>query len=327
MAESTKGAPEILAVGNAKKPAKGINVEDTVKTYWATVFSRFLRHKVAVGSIFMIVLLALLAIFADVISSLTGLDPSSQKILQRYGEWTAANPLGTDELGRDAFIRLLYGARVSLAVAMLSALASMFIGIIVGSLAGFYGGKLDTILMRVTDSFLALPLIPFLILMAAMDFGKIPYLGAYMQGDEGSILKLIIIFVSFSWMVQARLVRGAILSIKKNEYVLAARTMGQSDWSIIVREMLPNVLAPVIVAVSLGVGQNILFEAALSFLGLGIQPPTASWGNMLNNALESIFYRPSLVVIPGILILITVMSFNFLGDGLQDAMDPKANKV
>jgi peptide/nickel transport system permease protein len=199
MAESTKGAPEILAVGNAKKPAKGINVEDTVKTYWATVFSRFLRHKVAVGSIFMIVLLALLAIFADVISSLTGLDPSSQKILQRYGEWTAANPLGTDELGRDAFIRLLYGARVSLAVAMLSALASMFIGIIVGSLAGFYGGKLDTILMRVTDSFLALPLIPFLILMAAMDFGKIPYLGAYMQGDEGSILKLIIIFVSFSW--------------------------------------------------------------------------------------------------------------------------------
>ena len=147
-----------------------------------------------------------------------------------------------------------------------------------------------------------------------------------MDGQDSSILKLILIFIAFSWMVQARLVRGAILSIKNNEYVLAAKTIGQSDFTIILKEILPNVLSPVIVAVTLSIGQNILFEAALSFLGLGIQPPTASWGNMLQNGLESIYYQPILVIAPGIMILLTVMSFNFLGDGIQDAMDPKAIK-
>jgi peptide/nickel transport system permease protein len=147
-----------------------------------------------------------------------------------------------------------------------------------------------------------------------------------MGGEDSSILKMIIIFIIFSWMTQARLVRGAILSIKEQEFVLAAQTMGMRHSQVILKEILPNILSPVIVSVTLSVGQTILFEAALSFLGLGIQPPNASWGNMLNNALETIYASPSLVVIPGLLILLIVVSFNFLGDGLQDALDPKAIK-
>jgi peptide/nickel transport system permease protein len=162
-----------------------------------------------------------------------------------------------------------------------------------------------------------------LILVASVDPTKVPVL-ASMDPESMSILKMILVLMLFSWMGQARLVRGEVLAIKEQEYILAARTSGMSHIGIILKEILPNVITPVIVSVTLGIGSSILFEAALSFLGLGIQPPTPSWGNMLNNAQEIIYSAPLLAVIPGILILIVTMSFNFLGDGLQDALDPKA---
>ncbi len=289
-------------------------------------FEQLLEHRIAVLSLGVIALFCGIAVFADVIAWAMNLDPNAQDILNRYGEFSREHWLGTDEAGRDVLIRLVYGTRVSLAVALLTTVSATIIGITVGSVAGYFGGFIDTVLMRVTDSLLALPTIPVLIIMASIDFTKIPWLGGVVPSDMVSIVKMVLVLMVFSWMTQARLVRGEVLANKDLEFVLAARTSGLSSGAIILKELLPNVLSPVIVSVTLSVGSAILYEAALSFLGLGIQPPTPSWGNMLNNAQELIYSAPWLAVIPGILILIVVMAFNFLGDGLQDALDPKAIK-
>lgn len=232
--------------------------------------------------------------------------------------------LGTDELGRDVMMRLIYGTRVSMGVGILVALASALIGLFIGALAGFYGGWVDTILMRITDALLSLPLMPVLIVVAAIDLQKLPFLNQIISTGNESILKLVFILCIFSWMSVARLVRGSILSLREREFILASRTLGATDYTLITRHMFPNVLAPMLVSVTLGVGESILFEAALSFLGLGVQPPTPSWGNMLFNAQELIYQAPFLAVVPGLLILFVTISFNYLGDGLQDAIDPKA---
>ena len=235
--------------------------------------------------------------------------------------------LGTDELGRDVFIRLVYGTRVSITVGLLVALISGLIGLVVGSLAGYYGGRLDALLMRFTDALLSLPILVVLIVVSAIDLGKLlggtPF--AFIVDHEyESVIKMVIILCAFSWMQAARLVRGSILSIKEQEFVLAARVLGVRDRGIIVTHIVPNVIAPLLVAVTLGIGNAILFEAALSFLGLGIQPPTPSWGNMLHNAQEMVQHAPMLAILPGLLILFTVISFNYIGDGIRDAVDPRA---
>lgn len=294
------------------------------QSIWALVKERFMEHKFALAGAWVIFFFVLVAISVDWIAAWLNLDPTAQEILDRYGVWSSAHWLGTDEAGRDVFIRLVYGTRISLSVAFLAATASMVIGVTIGSVAGYFGGWVDSVLMRLTDALLALPIMPILIIMAALDFGKIPLIGPMFVGRDLSILKMVIIFVVFSWMIQARLVRGAVLSAREQEYVLAAKTLGMHHFRVIVQEILPNVISPVIVSVTLNVGQTILFEAVLSFLGLGIQPPTASWGNMMSNALEAMYYAPSLIIIPGLLILLVVVSFNFLGDGLQTALDPKA---
>ncbi|MCU0976655.1 MAG: ABC transporter permease [Steroidobacteraceae bacterium] len=234
--------------------------------------------------------------------------------------------LGTDELGRDVFIRLVYGTQVSITVGLLVALISGLIGLVIGSVAGYYGGRLDALLMRFTDALLSLPILVVLIVVSAVDLGKL--LGgtplAFITGHEHeSVIKMVIILCAFSWMQAARLVRGSILSIKEQEFVLAARVLGARDRTIIATHVVPNVIAPLLVAVTLGIGNAILFEAALSFLGLGIQPPTPSWGNMLHNAQEMVQHAPMLAILPGLLILFTVISFNYLGDGVRDAIDPR----
>ncbi|WP_413581782.1 ABC transporter permease [Bdellovibrio sp. HCB288] len=250
--------------------------------------------------------------------------PETKELLKTFSSFDTFHLFGTDELGRDVFIRLVYGTRVSMGVGVLVAIASALIGLLIGSIAGYYGGWIDTILMRVTDSLLSLPTIPVLIVMAAIDFTKLPVLNAIVSTQNESVFKMVIILCIFSWMTVARLVRGNILSLREREFILAARTIGAKDSTIIVRHMFPNVIAPILVSITLGVGESILFEAALSFLGLGIMPPTPSWGNMLNNAQELIYQAPFLAILPGILILMTTISFNYLGDGLQDALDPNS---
>ncbi|QDK38073.1 ABC transporter permease [Bdellovibrio sp. NC01] len=261
----------------------------------------------------------------EALAGLKSLDiPEAKEMVSLFKSFDTFHFFGTDELGRDVFIRLVYGTRVSMGVGILVAIASALIGLLIGSVAGFYGGVIDATLMRVTDGLLSLPMIPVLIVIAAVDMSKIPALKALVSTSNESIFKMVIILCLFSWMTVALLVRGSILSLREREFVLAARTLGAKDSTIIVRHMFPNVIAPMLVSITLGVGESILFEAALSFLGLGIMPPTPSWGNMLNNAQELIYQAPFLAILPGVMILITTVSFNYLGDGLQDAIDPKS---
>ena len=250
--------------------------------------------------------------------------PFRGEILPIVNSFSRFHLLGTDELGRDVFIRLIYGTRVSIGVGLLVSFAAALVGLMVGSIAGFYGGFLDSLLMRVTDSLLSLPMMPVMIIFAAVDLSKAPIFNLFISEKNQSILKLIVIVCLFSWMTVARLVRGSILSLKEREFVLAAKTLGARDITIILTHLAPNVIAPLLVNVTVNVGQAIIYEASLSFLGLGIQPPTPSWGNMLSNSQEFIVQAPWLALGPALLIFSTVISFNFIGDGLQSAMDPKA---
>ena len=258
-------------------------------------------------------------------------DPAARQDLAEFErvvrDFRSFHLFGTDELGRDVFIRLVYGTRVSITVGLLVALMAGFIGLLVGSLAGYYGGRVDTVLMRVTDALLSLPILVVLIVVSAIDLGKVlgdtPF-AFIVDHQYESVIKMVIILCLFSWMQAARLVRGSILSIKEQEFILAARVLGARDRTIIAAHIVPNVIAPLLVAVTLGIGNAILFEAALSFLGLGIQPPTPSWGNMLHNAQDMVQHAPMLAVLPGLLILFTVISFNYVGDGVRDAIDPRS---
>ncbi|MFN7454527.1 MAG: ABC transporter permease [Pseudobdellovibrionaceae bacterium] len=262
--------------------------------------------------------------------------PEGKKFEKVLDSFETYHLLGTDDTGRDVFIRLIYGTRVSLGIGVVVAIMATLLGLIVGSIAGFYGGFVDAALMRITDSLLSLPTIPLLILMAAIkgrdvlekmgvseDVYSSNALLSFTLENE-AIIKLVLILLIFSWMTTARLVRGSILSLKEREFILAAKTLGAKDSTIIVRHLFPNVISVILVSVTLKVGDSILFEAAMSFLGLGVQPPTPSWGNMLFNAQDLIQEAPFLAILPGLLILAVTLSFNYLGDGLQDAIDPKA---
>lgn len=296
------------------------------------IYSQFIEHRLAVVGLIIITFFIMVSLTAPLLARLIGHNPDDQSVFHRYqppmttvtiNGIEKTHILGTDELGRDVLVRLIYGTQISLGVGILVALASSMIGLIIGCLAGFYGGFWDTLLMRITDSLLSLPLLPVLIVMAAIDFTKTPILKHIITQQNQAVLKLVVILCAFSWMWVARLVRGSILSLKEREFIMAARTLGASDITIMTRHIIPNVIAPLLVSVTLGVGESILFEAALSFLGLGIQPPTPSWGNMLFNAQEMIHEAPGLAILPGLLILATTISINYIGDGLQDAIDPK----
>nr|WP_269808771.1 ABC transporter permease [Enterovibrio nigricans] len=207
---------------------------------------------------------------------------------------------------------------------LVSAFATAIVGTLVGVCAGYFGGKLDAILMRVADFTLSLPTLPLMIVLAAVDMNKLGLPQSWVQSENASFIRIIIIVALFGWPITARLVRSGTLSVRERDYVKAVVGYGASPWRIMRRHILPNVLSPVIIATTMAVGGVILLESALSFLGLGIQPPTPSWGNMLQNAQEVIWQSPGLAIYPGVAILSTVMAFNFLGDALQDALDPKS---
>lgn len=285
---------------------------------------RFADHRLALASLVVLLALALLAAAAPAAEWLFGVSANSVNLTMRFAPPSFTHPLGTDELGRDLLVRLLYGGRISLAVGIAAALASAVIGTIIGLLAGYYGGKLDALLMRLTDGVIALPLLPLLIVLAAVDLTKIGLPAELARDPDVSLYRMVVIIALVSWTTVARLVRGATLSVREREFVLAAAACGAGPLRIMAVHILPNVVSPIIVATTLSVGNVILLESVLSFLGLGIQPPIASWGNMLTGAQELIWSAPQLVFWPGALIFATVIAFNFLGDGMQDALDPRA---
>lgn len=287
-------------------------------------FRRFLRHRMAVASGVLLAVLVLLALAAPLVETMIGVDANEVDLFNRFAPPSADHWLGTDELGRDMLVRMLHGGRVSLFVGLVTALLAAIIGTAIGLPAGYFGGWLDGLLMRLTDSVIALPILPLLIVMAAADLGKLGLPETLATGSDSSLFRIVLIIALVGWTTVARLVRGAALSLREREFVLAARAQGASALWIMVRHILPNAISPIIVATTLSVGSIILLESVLSFLGLGIQPPVASWGNMLTNAQDLIYEAPALAIYPGLAIFVTVVAFNFLGDGLQDALDPKA---
>jgi peptide/nickel transport system permease protein len=286
----------------------------------AALWRRFLAHRLAVASLVGLVLLALLAAAAPLIAALLGTDSTTVDLLAGDAPPSWRHPLGTDELGRDLLLRLLEGGQVSLFVGVVGALGAAAIGTAIGLAAGWRGGRSDALLMRLTDAVIALPVLPLLIVLAAVDLGK---LGLEL-GEHASLWRIVVITALFGWTTVARLVRGATLSLRAQEFVRAARALGAGGARIVLVHILPNVASPIVVATTLSVGQIVLLESVLSFLGLGIQPPTPSWGNMLTNAQETVASAPALAVWPGLLIFLTVIAFNVVGDGLQDALDPRS---
>lgn len=274
---------------------------------WRITVAKFLQNRLAVIGL---VLLAIVISSALLAPWLSPHDPNFQVLRERLAAPSAAHWLGTDHLGRDIFSRLLHAGRISLFVGFSAMLGAITIGTTLGAIAGYYGGRIDAVLMRLVDIVISFPSIFLLIALVAI--------------LDPTIDKLIIVFAFLSWTGTARLVRGEFLSLKNREFVLAARTLGMSAPRIIFGEILPNAMGPIVVAATLSVGSFILAESALSFLGLGVQPPTASWGNMLTNAQGVGIFRNAwwYPTFPGLMILITVLSFNFVGDGLRDALDP-----
>ncbi len=235
--------------------------------------------------------------------------PIKTSLVEMLDRPSPAHLMGTDELGRDLFTRILHGGRVSLAVGFLAVALAVSIGSTVGAIAGFYGGWVDNILMRVVDFMIALPSIFVLILLATI-YGTNP-------------VTLVLVIGGLRWMGTARQVRGTFLSLREREFVEAARCLGASPTRIILRHLLPNAVGPIIVASTLGISGAILAESSLSYLGLGIQPPMASWGNMLRNAQDQMVRAPWTAIFPGLMIFLTVVAVNSIGDGLRDALDPR----
>ena len=264
---------------------------------------------------------------APPVSAVLGVDPNAVELLDRLAGPSAGHPLGTDELGRDVLLRLLAGGRVSLVIGIAAALTAAAFGTVVGLAAGYLGGWTDRVLMRTTDAIIALPLLPLLIVLAALDLGKLGLPARLVQSDDISLLRIVALAVLVGWTTAARLVRGATLVTRNRDFVRAARSLGASVPHILWLHILPNVLGPLIVATTLSVGDVILFESVLSFLGLGVQPPLASWGSMLSNAQELITTAPLLAVYPGLMIFLTVIACNLLGDALQRRWDPAARRA
>lgn len=286
---------------------------------------RFRRHKLAVfGGITLILL---------VIYSFGG----SLFVSEKYANYTdttirlsapsSEHPFGTDTVGRDCLARTIYGGQISILIGLAAVTIETLLGILVGALAGYYGGLIDNILMRITEAMLNIPELFLLIVMAKNFGGKIPNITFLGREFSGSVIVIIVIIGLTSWMYLARIVRAEFLSIKENDFILAARATGTSNFQIIFQHILPNSIAPIVVSATLGVANAILSEAYVSFLGLGVQPPTATWGNMLDQANNYLESAPWLWFFPGSLILLIVLSINFLGDGLRDALDPRSRAV
>ncbi|MFT8247135.1 ABC transporter permease [Roseomonas sp. BN140053] len=269
---------------------------------------RLRRHRPAMGGVLVILLLVLITAIGPMLSPY-GYDEQDVELLGRPMPPDLAHWLGTDNLGRDNLTRLLHGGRISVLVGFAAALVATAIGTLVGALSGFFRGWVDTVLMRLTDVFLSIPPLPLILLLS----GLLP----------PSVPVLVLIIGGLNWMSTARLVRGQFLSLREREYVEAARALGGTSTRLIWRHMLPNALGPLIVAATLAVGHAILVESALSFLGFGVQPPTPTWGNLLNGARQWLDSAPWLAIPPGILLFATLLAVNFIGDGLRDALDAR----
>jgi peptide/nickel transport system permease protein len=341
---ATKPERSTLVPGIAAGIGLGGQVEgeaDDVRArgYWEQAWRRFRRDRIAVFSGIVIIMIVLVAfIGAPIASHLLGhgpndIDPNAvinyspagpfQTVKDANGHSTYYLLGASDLVGRDEFLRVLYGAQVSLEAAVVSTMIGLFIGVSMGILAGFYGGLIDTMVSRLTEIVMAFPLLLFAIALASTVGDRLNAYTFFGIFDPG-IVTLILVISTFSWYYPARIVRAQVLSLREKEFVEAARMVGGSNFRIMRSHLLPHVVGTIIVYGTLTVATNILFEAALSYLGVGLPPPNASWGNLLSDAVNYYTTQPWLIIWPGLAILITTLSFNLLGDGLRDAIDPRS---
>ena len=284
-----------------------------VETMAAQTWKRFRRHPGAMVGAVVIILMVLTVLMAP----LSPYGPEESDIKNRFQAPSQAHPFGTDGLGRDVMTRTFYGGRVSMTVGVMVVLITSIIGISVGTAAGYYGGWLDNLLMRIIDATLSLPSLLFMILLAAiLREADLPFI------QSNSVFTIAVVLGILSWPLVARLVRAVFLTLREMDYVKASQALGASDLRTMVVEILPNGFGPIIVQMTLGLGYAIMQESGLSFLGFGIMPPTPSWGNLLNNARGHLTEYPWLAIFPGLMIFFTIISVNYIGDGLRDALDP-----
>ena len=292
---------------------------------WRLRWRRFLRHRAGVVSLGVLGVLVVFAL-AAIPMQWFGWDPDATDLFARFDPPSAKHWLGTDEAGRDELIRLMVGGQMSLLVGVLATGIGGVVGLLIGVCAGYFGGRVDAVLMRFTDGMIALPLLPLLIVLGAVDLTKLGFSREFAHSGAAGFWRIVVIIAIVDWTAIARLVRASTIAIKERDFVRAARASGAGAGYVMASHVLPNVATPIIVAFTLTVGRVILFESVLSFLGFGIVPPTPSWGNMLNNAQELVTSAPALAIYPGLLIFATVIAVNFLGDGLQHAFDPRSEK-
>ncbi|MFF9866947.1 ABC transporter permease [Streptomyces sp. NPDC013953] len=319
-----EAAPEAVLAGVKSKQIEG-------RSLGQIAWTRFKRDKLAVTGGVVVILLILVAVLSRPLQALLGLDPNAlqQDLIDpntslpkgSFGGMSLDHPLGVDpKFGRDILARILEGSWVSLVVAFGATVLSNVIGVVLGLMAGYYGGRVDTFISRLMDTFLAFPLLLFAIAISATLQG-----GAFgLEGLPLHISVLIFVIGFFNWPYMARIVRGQTLALREREFIDASRGMGARGPYILFRELLPNLVGPITVYATLLIPTNIIFEASLSFLGVGIQPPQASWGGMLREAVTFFEVDPQFMLVPGLAIFITVLAFNLLGDGLRDALDPRS---
>jgi len=282
------------------------------------IVRRFLRHRLAVAGLVVLTVLVLSAVLAPLIAPF---DPDALSTSERLQGPSARHWLGTDDVGRDIFSRVLYGGRISLLIGVAATAVSLLIGTVVGAISGYFGGFVDNLLMRVVDVFLSFPSLFILIVLAT-----VIRTNSVLRQYSGSIWPIAIVIGGLSWMALARLIRATFLSLREKEFVEAARAAGASNSRIMIRHILPGSLGPIIVQGTLLIAATIITESGLSYLGFGVQPPTATWGTLLDNAQGKMQELPLFAIAPGLMIFLTVMSINYVGDGLRDAFDPHSTR-
>ena len=285
-------------------------------------WKRFLRHRMALVGIWILVGLVLYVAFGPLFFSEA--DANLVDLRQKMSRPSDTHPFGTDMAGRDILARTIYGGQISILIGILAVVVSVTVGVLIGAVAGYFGGIVDSLLMRFTEAMFNIPQLFLLIVLAKFFSGQTPNFTLLGRTYSGSVVIIVGVIGLTSWMYLARIVRSSFLSLKEQEFVTAARATGASDASIIFEHILPSAMAPIIVSATLEVANAILSEAYVSFLGMGVQPPTATWGNMLNEAYNQLEGAPWMWFFPGTLILLIVLAINFVGDGLRDALDPQS---
>ena len=322
----------------ASLPGEAVTIEE--RSPFQIVMTRFRRHRLAMVSLVVMILILIIVMLAPVIAPFKVQELSVNDYFVPWGtvdeETGRVHYLGTDQIGRDYFSRLVYAGRISLTIAIISTLISELVGIVIGAVSGFFGGWIDNVLMRFVEFMLTIPQLPLLLIISSMllrndELIAIPdpilkFMGNILllsPRDSRNAVLIVMVLAGFGWLNAAQLMRGTVLSLREQTFVEASRSLGASNFRIITRDMIPNAMAPIIVDASLGLAGYVVAEAALAFLGFGIQDPVPTWGNLLAASQQFMLDRPWLPLVPGLPIFICALAFNYIGDGLRDALDPR----